>query len=51
MGHEVRPAHSLAGADGGDVEYDRALVDLTSAVLAMDRAAVAERIPAPRHRS
>jgi hypothetical protein len=40
-------AHSLAGADGGNVEYDRALVDLTSAVLAIDRAAVAERILAP----
>jgi hypothetical protein len=40
-------AHSLAGADGGNVEYGRALVNLTSAVLAMDRAAVAERILAP----
>jgi hypothetical protein len=40
-------ARSLASADGSNPEYDRALVDLTSAVLAMDRAAVAERILAP----
>ncbi|MCW2702165.1 MAG: hypothetical protein JWQ37_160 [Blastococcus sp.] len=40
-------ARSLASTDGGNVEYHRALVDLTSAVLAMDPAAVAERILAP----
>jgi hypothetical protein len=40
-------ARRLASRDGGNVEYDRALVDLTSAVLVMDRAAVAERILGP----
>jgi hypothetical protein len=48
--------HDLGRAQPGqhgrrNVEYHRALVDLTSAVLAMDPAAVAEQILAPRHRS
>jgi hypothetical protein len=37
-------ARSLASVDGSNREYDRALVDLTAAVLGLDPADVAGRI-------
>jgi hypothetical protein len=40
-------ARSLAGPNGANTEYDRALVDLTAAVLGVDRAEVAGLVLAP----
>ena len=40
-------AQSLASRDGENPEYDRALVDLTSAVLGLAKDDVAQRILAP----
>lgn len=41
-------ARRLASPDGENAEYDRALVDLTSDILGLDKAEAARRILSPK---